>query len=174
MTELDLVAESASDLGADPARAASVARIEVAVGPHRVSGLRWGCGDPEVVFLHGGGQNAHTWDALLLQTDFPAVAFDLPGHGRSSWRTDGDTEAGRMLDLQVRLGNVARINGFLAELSAEGHYAASDNEAIVRAAAVLSRARATDLLVRIVRRNSPARLGACGDLLRRCVAAPRR
>jgi hypothetical protein len=91
---------------------------------------------------------------------------------RSSWRTDGDTEAGRMLDLQVRLGNVAHIDGFLAELSAEGHYAASDNEAIVRAAAVLPRARATDLLVRIVGRNSPTRLGACGDLLRRCVAAP--
>ena len=89
MTELDLVAESASDLGADPARAATVARIEVAVGSHCVSGLHWGRGDPEVVFLHGGGQNAHTWDALLLQTDFPAVAFDLPGHGRSSWRTDG-------------------------------------------------------------------------------------
>ena len=33
-------------------------------------------------------------------------------------------------------------------------------------------ARATDLLVRIVRRNAPAHLGACGDLLLRCVAAP--
>jgi hypothetical protein len=91
---------------------------------------------------------------------------------RSSWRTDGDTEAGRMLDLQVRVGNVARIDAFLAELSAEGHYAASDNEAIVRAVALLPRARATDLLVRIVSRNAPTRLGACGDLLRRCVAAP--
>ena len=91
---------------------------------------------------------------------------------RSPWRRDGDTEAGRMLDLQVRLGNVARIDAFLAELSAEGHYAASDNEAIVRAVALLPRARATDLVVRIVRRNAPARLGACGDLLRRCVAAP--
>jgi hypothetical protein len=65
-----------------------------------------------------------------------------------------------------------RLDAFLAELSAEGHYAASDNEAIVRAVALLPRARATDLLVRIVRRNAPARLGACGDLLRRYVAAP--
>jgi hypothetical protein len=104
-------------------------------------------------------------------------ADELSGHmlrswPRSPWRRDGDTEAGRMLDLQVRLGNVARIDAFLAELSAEGHYAASDNEAIVRAVALLPRARATDLLVRIVRRNAPACLGAFGDLLRRCVAAP--
>ncbi len=91
---------------------------------------------------------------------------------RSSWRTDDDAAAGRMLDLQVRLGNVKRIDEFLAELSAEGHYAASDNGAIVRAAALLPPARATELMVGIVRRNAPAHLSACGDLLLRCVAAP--
>src|SRR5271165_2283107 len=121
------------------------------------------------------------WEASGAGIESPlwSEADELSGHMlRSwpclSWRTDGDTEAGRMLDLQVRLGNAARIDAFLAELSAEGHYAASDNEAIVRAAALLPRARATDLLVRIVRRNAcaVARLGACGDLLRRCVAAP--
>ena len=104
-------------------------------------------------------------------------ADELSGHmlrswPRSPWRRDDDAEAGRMLDLQVRLGNVERIDAFLAELSAEGHYAASDNEAIVRAAALLPPARATELLVRIVRRNAPAHLSACGDLLLRCVAAP--
>ena len=92
---------------------------------------------------------------------------------RESWTDDdAEAEAGRMLDLQVRLGNVKRIDEFLAELSAEGQYAASDNEAIVRAAALLPPARATELLVRIVRRNAPAHLGACGDLLLRSVAAP--
>jgi hypothetical protein len=78
-----------------------------------------------------------------------------------------------MLDLQVRLGNVARIDGFFAELSAEGQYAAPDNGAIVRAAALLPAPRATELLVRIVRCNAPAHLSACGDLLLRCVAEPR-
>jgi hypothetical protein len=77
-----------------------------------------------------------------------------------------------MLDLLARLGNVARIDAFLDGLTAEGHYAAPDNEAIVRAAALLPRARATDLLVRVVRRNAPGHLGAVGDLVRRCVAAP--
>ena len=104
-------------------------------------------------------------------------ADELSGHmlrswPRASWRRDDDTDASRMLNLQVRLRNVARIDAFLVGLSAEGHYAASDNEAIVRAVALLPPARATDLLVRIMRRNAPSHLGACGDLLRRCVAAP--
>ncbi len=88
------------------------------------------------------------------------------------WPAEGNNAAGRMLDLQVRLGNVARIDGFLAGLSAEGHYAAADNEAIVAAAALLPATRATELLVRIVRGNAPAQLSACGDLLLRCVASP--
>jgi len=119
------------------------------------------------------------WEASAAGIESPlwSEADELSGHmlrswPRSSWRRDGDTEAGRMLDLQVRLANVARIDAFLAELSAEGHYAASDNEAIVRAVVLLPRVRATDLVVRIIRRNAPAHLGACGDLLRRCVAAP--
>ena len=96
----------------------------------------------------------------------------LRSWSRSPWRVDDDAEAGRMLDLQVRLGNVERIDTFFAELSAEGHYAAPDNGAIVRAAALLPAPRATELLVRILRRNAPAHLSACGDLLLRCIAAP--
>src|SRR5260370_40486304 len=96
----------------------------------------------------------------------------LRSWSRSSWREDDDTEAGRMLDLQIRLRNVKCVDAFLAELSAEGHYAAADNGAIVRAAALLPVPRATGLLVRIVRRNAPAHLSACGALLLRCVVAP--
>ncbi|CCV08428.1 conserved hypothetical protein [Mesorhizobium metallidurans STM 2683] len=98
--------------------------------------------------------------------------YVLRSWSRETWRREGDTDAGRMLDLQVRLRNAARIDEFLAELSANGHYAASDNEAIVRAATVLPRLRVTDLLVAIVRRNAAAHLGACGDLLLHCLAAP--
>jgi 2OG-Fe(II) oxygenase superfamily len=113
-----------------------------------------------------------------IQSPLWREADELSGHmlrswSRSSWRADDDAEAGRMLDLQVRLGNVERIDAFLAELSAEGHYAAPDNGAIVRAAALLPAPRATELLVRIVRRNAPAHLSACGDLLLRYVVAPR-
>jgi pimeloyl-ACP methyl ester carboxylesterase len=52
--------------------------------------LRWGSQPVRVVFLHGGGQNAHTWDTVILGLGEPALAIDLPGHGRSAWREDGD------------------------------------------------------------------------------------
>lgn len=55
-----------------------------------ISALKWGTDTPQVVFLHGGGQNAHTWDTVILGLDLPALAIDLPGHGRSAWREDGD------------------------------------------------------------------------------------
>lgn len=55
-----------------------------------VSALRWGDDAPRVIFLHGGGQNAHTWDTVIVGLGEPALAVDLPGHGRSAWRQDGD------------------------------------------------------------------------------------
>jgi len=56
---------------------------------HGVSALVWG-EHPDAVFLHGGGLNAHTWDATLLALHIAAVALDLPGHGHSAWRDDAD------------------------------------------------------------------------------------
>jgi pimeloyl-ACP methyl ester carboxylesterase len=50
--------------------------------------IRWGNDPPELVFLHGGGQNAHTWDTVVLALGRPAIAVDLPGHGHSYRRTD--------------------------------------------------------------------------------------
>jgi len=55
-----------------------------------VSALRWGGSEPRVIFLHGGGQNAHTWDTVIVGLGEPALAVDLPGHGHSTWREDGD------------------------------------------------------------------------------------
>lgn len=45
---------------------------------------------PRIVFVHGGGQNAHTWDTIIVGIGEPALAVDLPGHGHSTWREDGD------------------------------------------------------------------------------------
>jgi pimeloyl-ACP methyl ester carboxylesterase len=87
--EMGLLARHAAEIGAPAARAASVTRVNVEVDGHRVSGLTWGEGRPGVVFLHGGGQNAHTWDAVLLRTGYPALALDLPGHGWSDWMPGG-------------------------------------------------------------------------------------
>ena len=46
--------------------------LEVAPG-QRLSYIRWGADDtdPELVFLHGGGQNAHTWDYVTLALGRP-------------------------------------------------------------------------------------------------------
>lgn len=85
LNEFALLSENAAqaELTSDPP---TVQRLEH--GP--ISGLRWGLGQPRVVFLHGGGQNAHTWDTVILGLEQPALALDLPGHGHSDWRDDGD------------------------------------------------------------------------------------
>jgi pimeloyl-ACP methyl ester carboxylesterase len=68
----------------------AVERIDTPVdGPRSVSALRWGTAPAEVVFVHGGAQNAHTWDTVALALGRPALAIDLPGHGHSGWRADG-------------------------------------------------------------------------------------
>jgi pimeloyl-ACP methyl ester carboxylesterase len=54
----------------------------------RLSALVWGDADPELVLVHGGAQNAHTWDTVALALGRPLVAVDLPGHGHSGWRAD--------------------------------------------------------------------------------------
>ena len=48
-----------------------------------MSGLKWGASPPELVLLHGGAQNAHTWDAVAIALDRPLLALDLPSHGHS-------------------------------------------------------------------------------------------
>lgn len=70
----------------------SVERVAVDVAhdsSRSISVLRWGDGDPAIVFVHGGAQNAHTWDTVALALGRPALAIDLPGHGHSDWRSDG-------------------------------------------------------------------------------------
>lgn len=85
LSEFDLLAENAEQAGVSGPLPA-VERVDVA----GISTLRWGGSDPRVVFLHGGGQNAHTWDTVIVGLGEPALAVDLPGHGHSSWREDGD------------------------------------------------------------------------------------
>jgi pimeloyl-ACP methyl ester carboxylesterase len=58
----------------------------------RLSALVWGDGDPEYVFLHGGAQNAHTWDTVALALGRPLVCIDLPGHGHSDAGRNGSLD----------------------------------------------------------------------------------
>ncbi|MGB0969384.1 MAG: alpha/beta fold hydrolase [Mycobacterium sp.] len=85
MSEFDFLHDNARQAGIF-GTLPSVTRVDS--GP--VSALKFGDNPPRVVFLHGGGQNAHTWDTVIVGLGVPALAVDLPGHGRSAWREDGD------------------------------------------------------------------------------------
>jgi esterase len=88
LSEFSLLSENAEQAGvAGPLP--DVERVEAGTGEARVSALRWG-DTPRVIFLHGGGQNAHTWDTVIVGLGEPALSVDLPGHGHSAWRADGD------------------------------------------------------------------------------------
>ncbi len=89
-----------------------VRRVGVEVAPGRtVSALVWGEGEPELVFLHGGAQNAHTWDTVALALGRPLVAIDLPGHGHSDGpgaRPDGHLSAqGNAADVAAAIRQLA-------------------------------------------------------------------
>jgi pimeloyl-ACP methyl ester carboxylesterase len=89
--EFGLLHENAAEYGLpfDPTYPPRVRREHVtAPSGHRVSAIVWGEQPAELVFLHGGAQNAHTWDTVILALGRPAVAIDLPGHGHSDWRDD--------------------------------------------------------------------------------------
>jgi pimeloyl-ACP methyl ester carboxylesterase len=88
-SEFSSLIDVAAELGLDRADLPTVVRRDVDAEPP-MSVLVWGEAEPELVFLHGGGQNAHTWDLVALQLDRPAIAIDLPGHGHSGWRADRD------------------------------------------------------------------------------------
>jgi esterase len=89
LSEFSLLSENAEQAGvAGPLP--EVERVETDTANGRVSALRWGATAPRIVFLHGGGQNAHTWDTVIVGLGEPALAVDLPGHGHSGWREDGD------------------------------------------------------------------------------------
>ncbi len=76
--------ENAAEAGLDWSGPPRVERVEVPLADGRaLSALRWGTAPAELVLLHGGGQNAHTWDTVALALDRPLVAIDLPGHGHS-------------------------------------------------------------------------------------------
>jgi pimeloyl-ACP methyl ester carboxylesterase len=87
--EFSMFRENAEEVGLPYDGAPAVRRVAVPLADGRaLSALVWGTGDPEIVLIHGGAQNAHTWDTVALALGRPLVAVDLPGHGHSDWRED--------------------------------------------------------------------------------------
>src|SRR5271163_2252157 len=112
--EFGLFHENAEEYGLPFAGPPVVRRVGVEVGPGRsLSALVWKSGEPELVLLHGGAQNAHTWDTVALALDRPLVAIDLPGHGHSDW-----PEGAVALDPAAMADDVAVVVGTLAPSAA--------------------------------------------------------
>ena len=87
--EFGMLADNAAEVGLPFHRPPPVARRSFTVAPGQdVSAIMWQSSLPELVLLHGGGQNAHTWDTVALALGRPLIAIDLPGHGHSSRRSD--------------------------------------------------------------------------------------
>ena len=115
--EFGLFHENAEEFGLLYDGPPTVRRERVDVGGGRsLSALVWGDGPPELVLLHGGAQNAHTWDTVAMALDRPLVAIDLPGHGHS----DGPNE-----DAEVY------VEGNAADIAAVIDVLAPDAEAVI-------------------------------------------
>lgn len=84
-------------------------RIDLADGRY-ISALVWGDSPPELAFLHGGAQNAHTWDTVALALQRPLVCIDLPGHGHSGPTAHGASGT----DVEPNAKDIAEALGVLA------------------------------------------------------------
>lgn len=120
--EFGLFVENVAEHGLAVDRIPEVARVAVPLdGGRSLSALRWGAGEPCAVLVHGGGQNAHTWDTVALALGVPLVAPDLPGHGHSDWRDDATYEIEEMADdLATAVSRLAPSAGVVVGMSLGG------------------------------------------------------
>ena len=114
----------------------------------RLSALVWGDADPELVLVHGGAQNAHTWDTVALALDRPLVAVDLPGHGRSDHRSAHNYGPASMADdVAVAVGALAPEAAAVVGMSLGGLTAmclAADHPHLVRRLGIVDVTPGTD------------------------------
>ncbi len=107
--EFGLFHQNANEYGLPFPGPPRVRRVSVEVDPGRqLSSLVWGDQQSELVFVHGGAQNAHTWDTVALALDRPLLAIDLPGHGHSDGGANGS------LSLSDNGADLARVIDELA------------------------------------------------------------
>jgi pimeloyl-ACP methyl ester carboxylesterase len=100
--EFALFHENAEEFGLPWSGPPAVRREDVDLGDGRhLSALVWGESPAGLVLLHGGAQNAHTWDTVALALDRPLVAVDMPGHGHSGPGRNGS------LDVAANAADVA-------------------------------------------------------------------
>ena len=95
-------------------------RVDLVNGRH-MSALVWGDSPPELVFLHGGAQNAHTWDTVALALGRPLVCLDLPGHGHSGAAGTGSADVfGNAADIAVAVRTLGAVASAVVGMSLGG------------------------------------------------------
>lgn len=121
--EFSYLGDNCTEYDLEPPADVCVERVEIELADGRtLSALRWGDGEPRVVLVHGGAQNAHTWDTVALALrPVPLLAIDLPGHGQSSWRSDGAySPSSNAEDLAVAIDALAPGGPLLVGMSLGG------------------------------------------------------
>ena len=178
--EFSMLVDNASEAGIPWDGQPKVERQEVvvdAVTGRAVSALVWGNGPADIVLVHGGAQNAHTWDTLALALGRPLVALDLPGHGHSGWREDHSSWPPDLADdLAVAVETFAPDSKLLVGMSLGGLTAislAARYAHLVRRLAVVDVTPGTDhakaaAIVAFV--SGPERFASFEEILERTVA----
>jgi esterase len=110
--ELEMFRKALAIAGLNPPTVTLPEDREVIVGHMRFHYLDWGGSGHPILFLHGGGLTAHTWDvmAVNLRDHFHCIALDQRGHGDSEWSPTVDYG----VETQVK-----DVEGFIAALGLE-------------------------------------------------------
>jgi pimeloyl-ACP methyl ester carboxylesterase len=119
--EFSLLHENQEEWGLD-GPLPPVRRFFVAVdGLRQLSGIAWGVGEPDAVLIHGGAQNAHTFDTVALALSRPLLALDLPGHGHSDPGPFGPSAiAAHARDVEAALDQLVSVPHPLVGMSLGG------------------------------------------------------
>jgi len=180
--EFAMLSENAAEAGLAWSGPPTVVRRSVPVDRHgpgarSVSALVWGDGGAQVVLVHGGAQNAHTWDSVALALDRPLVAVDLPGHGRSGWREDHRyTPATLATDVSVALRRLApdapmvvgmSLGGLTALCLAAAHPELVGRLALIDITPGTDAAQAEPILAFL---SGPQRFASFDEILQRTIA----
>ena len=173
--EFSFFSENAEEFGI-PYEAPPVVRREIVPMPdgRELSALVWGTTEPVVVLLHGGAQNAHTWDTVLLSLGASGVAIDMPGHGHSGPPAGAATDVRRNAkDIMEVIDELAPLAPMLVGMSLGGltsfalideHPEHFDTVLIVDIAPSVKREKAEHIAAFV---NGPASFESFDDLLAR-------
>jgi pimeloyl-ACP methyl ester carboxylesterase len=179
--EFGFFQENAAECGLPFDRPPTVRRVFAEVAPgRRLSALAWQDKEPELVLLHGGAQNAHTWDTVAMALDRPLLAIDLPGHGHSDGpgdQTDGPLDVdGNAADVAVAIRTLAPSARAVVGMSLGGLTAialSAESPDLVRKLVLVDvlpglKARRSQHIGDFV--NGPASFASLDELLERTIA----